>query len=97
MNPVTQTPKLNPAYGLIRKFDRDEKRGEDLLSERLRIARSTVQRWAYPRDRGGTGGYVPTWYHDKILELAEELGRPVDHADFFRMPRAKSSVESVSA
>lgn len=38
---------------------------------------STVCRWLQPRQRGGTGGRVPKWHHELLIEAAKARGRPL--------------------
>lgn len=84
MNVTAQTTKLEPAYSVIRKFDLDGKRGESVLGARLDVDRATVLKWTRSREKGGTGGYIPSRYYDRILEFAEELGIPLDLVEFVK-------------
>jgi hypothetical protein len=49
------------------------------LAKHLDIAPSTVSRWDYPSEDGGTGGRIPPKYYDRIVELSD--GR-VRYEDF---------------
>ncbi len=82
--------KLDPAYSLIRKFDTSEKRGTFVLATRLGVDRSTVQKWTMPREKGGTGGFVPFDYCKEILAFARELDVPLDPSEFILSPDEKS-------
>ncbi|MBN9568737.1 MAG: hypothetical protein J0H79_14145 [Alphaproteobacteria bacterium] len=42
-----------------------------------------VQRWTYPKARGGTGGLIPTQEQQVILTAALREGIALDPADFF--------------
>ena len=42
---------------------------------------TSVQRWRKPRERGGTGGCVPTAVQGRLLALARERGIPLEAAD----------------
>ena len=47
---------------------------EDNLAKLLKLNKSTVFRWTYPVERGGTGGYVPSRQIPRILLLAKKYG-----------------------
>ena len=49
------------------------------LAKHLNLSPSTVSRWDYSADDGGTGGRIPPKYYDRIVELGE--GR-VRYEDF---------------
>ena len=76
--------KLEPAYSVIRKFDRPDKRGEAILGTRLGVARTTVLKWTLAREKGGTGGYVPPMYYEGILAFADTLGVQLEPGEFVR-------------
>ena len=46
--------------------------GEYELASLLGVAPSTVYRWGYDRQRGGTGGYIPTQRVSQVLDLAKK-------------------------
>ncbi|SFJ68745.1 helix-turn-helix domain-containing protein [Methylobacterium brachiatum] len=58
-----------PAEKIIAKFD-----GARSLAHAIGVKPSAVYRWTYPRERGGTGGYVPTAHIPKIKDAADLLG-----------------------
>lgn len=68
----------NPAEIIISKFG-----GAPALAEILDVDPSRVYRWAYPRERGGTDGHIPSKRQSKILEEAKKRGIKVSPADFF--------------
>jgi hypothetical protein len=82
MNAKIAMSKLEPAYGVIRKFDTQDQRGTEVLATRLGIVRSAVTRWALAREKGGTGGYIPPRYYDDILAFAKQQGIALDPAEF---------------
>lgn len=55
------------------------------LADKLKVDRSTVSRWTYPPDRGGTGGIIPQRHHREIITLAESVGVEVELNDFVMM------------
>lgn len=46
---------------------------------------SRVYRWMYPKEKGGTGGYVPQEDAAKLLKAAPVRGVPLKPADFFEV------------
>lgn len=44
---------------------------------------STVQRWRMPREKGGTGGFIPHWHARRLLDHAAKEGIAVKAEDFF--------------
>lgn len=83
--------KLEPAYSVIRKFDKVDDgrivaRGTDVLAHRLGITRTAVLKWTLATEKSGTGGYIPHRYYDDILAYADELGVTVDPSEFVVKP-----------
>ena len=76
---------LEPAHTLIRKFARDGKlsAGIDLISEITGSDRTSVYRWMRPKEKGGTGGLVPTKQQMKLLDYAQRARIPLQASDFF--------------
>ncbi len=58
-----------PAEKIIAKFG-----GMRPLARAIGVSPSAVCFWTYPRERGGTGGYIPTAQIPKIKFAAEVLG-----------------------
>lgn len=38
----------------------------------LSVSKSSVHRWTYPKERGGTGGTIPQRHFSALLEMATE-------------------------
>lgn len=53
-----------------------------ILAKELGVNYSTVIRWGYPREKGGTDGYIPRKYHAKLIKLAESNGIKLKPLDF---------------
>lgn len=68
--------------------------GHKLVSDWLGVRLSTVYRFTYPKDQGGTGGLIPARYQQVLLTKAAELGIELDPTDFFERPAAASLVDS---
>lgn len=47
---------------------------------------SRVYRWMYPKDRGGTGGFIPHEDSLKILAHAQAHDLPLEPGDFLQAP-----------
>ena len=69
---------LDPARSLIEKAG-----GPARVARVLGLNRSTVARWMYPRDEGGTGGLVPAQWQRALLEYARRERLPLTERDFF--------------
>jgi hypothetical protein len=60
---------LEPAASIIRLLG-----GLSAVADALSTTTTTVQRWRRPREKGGTDGYIPRWWHGKIIATAEAKG-----------------------
>lgn len=65
--------------------------GVDAVASALGLNVSTVHRWTYPKERGGTGGTVPTKHQRELLAVARERGIDLSPADFFDPPAAAAT------
>ena len=77
---------LEPAATVLARFG-----GSGPLAQLLRLDRSTVHRWALPRDRSGSGGLIPARHHQRLLVLAAAEGIPLSAADLVGTPAAVSA------
>lgn len=69
---------MQPASAIIERFG-----GVQPLAAALGLSASTVQRWTYSRENGGTDGQIPTKRQHQLLQLARERGIWLSPADFF--------------
>lgn len=69
---------LEPAHSLIKRAG-----GEAEVAKALGLSPITVYKWQYPKKDGGTGGLVPTTYHQRILDWGNDQGIGLEHKDFF--------------
>lgn len=69
---------MTPAAKVIGKLG-----GPQKVARLVKINQSNVYRWQYPRERGGTGGTVPSQYQQKLLNYARRHGIDLDPSDFF--------------
>lgn len=71
--------------------------GARRLAGLLKLSPATVYRWAYPVERGGTGGLIPSEYHQPVLDLAAALSVDLRPEDFFDRPRPAPAGELSAA
>lgn len=57
--------------------------GPAKVAEMVGVHQSRVYRWTYPKDRGGTGGTIPSKHQEKLLNRARRRGINLSPADFF--------------
>lgn len=57
--------------------------GVPTVARWLGLNRTSVLRWTHPRERGGTGGLVPSKHQTDLMEKAREAGVSISPADFF--------------
>jgi hypothetical protein len=84
-------PYLEPAHSLIRKFGGPEQSLSDgikIVAEITGADPTRVYRWMLPKDRGGTGGLVPSARQRCLLEAARKRRLPVEPGDFFGVEAA---------
>jgi hypothetical protein len=62
--------------------------GARRVSEITGRAIVTVHKWSLPRERGGTGGLIPTDMQVKLMDAALRGEVDLTPADFFDMPEA---------
>lgn len=60
--------------------------GVAVVAEWLGLNRTSVLRWTHPRERGGTGGLVPSKHQAPLISAAEKHGKRIRPADFFAQP-----------
>lgn len=72
--------KLDPALSVIKSLGGFEK-----VAEITKKHISRVYRWTYPKDRGGTGGFIPQADAEILLAHAKAHDLPVTAESFFRV------------
>lgn len=72
---------MTPAEHVIKKCG-----GAARTSKIVERAYSTVHKWKYDKEKGGTGGIIPASAQAKILEAADRGEVDVRPEDFFRVP-----------
>lgn len=65
------------AENIIKKFG-----GAGRLAVALGKPRSTIYKWTYPTEKGGTGGVIPHWNYGAIKEIADLNGIELTEEDF---------------
>jgi len=71
---------LNPAATVIERCG-----GVNAVAKMVGRHPSRVRRWAYSKDRGGTGGLVPTDLQSVLLLAAHKQGRDLLPEHFFKI------------
>lgn len=57
--------------------------GPDATAALLGLHRISVLRWDYPKERGGSGGLIPTRHQNTLLRKARKKGIDISPSDFF--------------
>lgn len=76
---------LEPAASIIEAFG-----GLSATAEAAGTTTTTVQRWRRPQSKGGTGGYIPRWHHQKLIARALENGWVLNPAAFYDVSLLRS-------
>lgn len=70
-----KTQKVNPqAAKIIELFGGVQALAKVLHSMRVKIAVTSIYRWTYPKEVGGTGGFIPTRSLPLVLKAAHKIG-----------------------
>lgn len=72
---------MTPAQHIIDLFG-----GVGALHKATGTPRSTIYRWTWPKERGGTDGHIPRWHHDDLLKAAEQNGLTLAPIDLVQPP-----------
>lgn len=65
--------------------------GIGTVADWLRLNRTSVLRWTHPKDRGGTGGLIPSKHQAALIAAAREHGKSVEPRDFFEPQQGKAA------
>ena len=57
--------------------------GPVAVAELLGTSRQAIYKWTYPRERGGTGGYIPAKRQLELMIRAKMVGIQLTKDDFF--------------
>lgn len=68
---MSSIPHLDPA----RRIVHDILDGPQEVADDTQASITTVYRWMYPKEHGGTDGMIPRRWHPKLIELAARKGR----------------------
>lgn len=72
------------ALRVIRKLG-----GPARVADLLGMTREAVYKWTYPRERGGTGGYIPARRQLELMVVAKMNGIVLTKDDFFPQDSAE--------
>jgi hypothetical protein len=79
------TVHLEPAASIIDAFG-----GLSATAEAAETTTTTVQRWRRPKSKGGTGGYIPRWHHEKLIARAQAMGWVLNPGAFYDVSLLRS-------
>lgn len=77
---------LDPAHSVIRKFsDPSGKLSRSIrrVAEITGASHTRVYRWMLPKEKGGTGGLIPSNQQVKLFQYAQREQIPLSPSDFF--------------
>ncbi|MCP5081098.1 MAG: hypothetical protein GY948_05310 [Alphaproteobacteria bacterium] len=74
---------LEPARSILKAFEREPDIGIDEVAEITGRDRTRVLRWMYPKDKGGTGGTIPSSSAQELYREAAQRKLPLKADDFF--------------
>lgn len=83
---------LNPAAKIIELCG-----GYKVVAEMVGRDHTRVLRWTYPKDRGGTGGVIPSDIQQKLLDAARRRGVDLRPEHFFVSPDTPLADRGVDA
>lgn len=87
------TTHSNQAANIFQKFGGPHQLYKAIRDRVGGISLTTVHRWAYPKDRKGTDGFIPARYHQIVLNAGVELGLDIGPADFFETTTSKEKTD----
>ena len=78
--------RCDPADTIIRKFG-----GISAVARITCVTVHSVMRWRKSRERGGTGGLIPSRHNQVLMEHAVANDLPITAADFMSVPATSES------
>lgn len=69
--------RCDPADTIIKKF-----KGLRAVADITDVTPHTVMRWRKPKDEGGTGGVIPHWHMEKLIDAARDRQIELSPVDF---------------
>lgn len=57
--------------------------GSVVVADALKIHRSTAWKWTQPKEKGGTGGLIPSKHVPALLALAKKRRTKITAKDFY--------------
>lgn len=62
--------------------------GLSSVAKAANTSTTTVQRWRLPKQKGGTGGFIPRKHHDLLIAKSREVGVDLQRAAFVEPTKA---------
>lgn len=78
---------LEPAASIVAKLGGPHNAADNVL----KVNRSIVFRFMYPKSVRGRGGWIPREYHKAILEYAAKHNIDIAPGDFYQTPELKQA------
>jgi len=78
--------RCDPADRIIRKFG-----GISVVARITGVTVHSVMRWRKLRERGGTGGLIPSRHNRALMEHAVANQLPITASDFLSVPATSES------
>jgi hypothetical protein len=82
---------LDPAASIAVKLG-----GLENLASAAGVSLSRASRYRQPKDKGGTGGLIPSSRQQRILDWAQQHGVKLGPADFFSVPKTSGRERCVA-
>lgn len=74
---------MSQASQIIEKFGSVPALSRALAAAGVGRDLTTIYKWTYPKDKGGTGGYIPTSAHADIKKAARREGILLTAQDWY--------------
>ena len=71
--------------------------GFNAVAEMTGRDQTRVRRWTYSKDKGGTGGLIPSECQQLLMEQAKERGLPLRPEHFFRIDQGSETLDAGAA
>ena len=77
MNEADGNTLLDPARTIIDRFSTSEACGVSVVSAITGVGVTSVRKWRYPKEKGGTGGLIPSRRWMRLKQEGRRRGIPL--------------------
>lgn len=81
---------LEPAASVIKELG-----GAPVVAKHLGVNPTTVRRFQYPKEKSGTGGFVPNEYIFSLLMFSVKIGKPIEIERIILTPEQRKSLSDL--